>query len=844
MAGKPFTNRKALVKNLLFLALASLFLSGCAQLIRVEQPAIGNTGGLAAGQTIGQTFVAKYNGLAGIYFYLYPQEAGNGEIKLHLRSTPQATQDLAVSANTLAVNAVKTPGYYGFFVPAQAASNRKYYYAFLETTGSGEVQVGKAAGDTYLNGASYQNGTPEDAQLAFQLSYSRREAFVGLGIEALTWAGILAIGFFLFILPGLGLFRLLWPDWGGLAWPEKLGLSAGLSLAIYPLMLLWTDIIGLHLGAIYAWLPPLAGLGIILWRNRSRFKVNSFPHFNLQSSRAVNVQAPWADVAYIGILALIILTRFWAIRSLDLPMWGDSYQHTMIAQLLVDHGGLFNSWQPYTELTTFTYHFGFHSAVAVFDWITHLSMPDAVLWVGQLLNVLAVMVLYPLATKIGRSRWAGVLAVLVAGLLSPMPMVYVNWGRDTQLAGQVILPVAVWLIWNILMPKPSVAPQQRQGGKWDSIRMWVLGCFSLGGLALTHYRILILAIVFLAAFWILYARRDSFRLLLRRTFWLGIGGGLLFLPWFIRVFGGRILQIFAAQMTTSATQAVESDPQLGNMGNISTYLPVLLWITLFVVIGIGIWRREKATLLISLWWFGNLLVANPYWLGLPGAGAVTSFTVLIAMYIPAAILVGAAASWLIDLKNAMPQLSQMRPRIQTILSLGAAVLLIGVGGLEVRQRVKDVQPSVYALATRPDVLAAKWIQKNTDPTARLLVNSFPAFQNNVVVGSDGGWWLPLLSERKITVPPIIYGFEKDPWPGYSKQVNALTFAIQAKGIQNPDILLQLKERGISYIYIGQLQGQVNSGGPLFTVAQLLSDPNFHVVYHQDRVWIFQIQWAP
>ncbi len=65
----------------------------------------------------------------------------------------------------------------------------------------------------------------------------------------------------------------------------------------------------------------------------------------------------------------------------------------MIAQLLVDHGGLFTSWQPYAEMTTFTYHFGFHSAVAVFDWLTHMEIPKAVLWAGQILNILAVIVL-------------------------------------------------------------------------------------------------------------------------------------------------------------------------------------------------------------------------------------------------------------------------------------------------------------------------------------------------------------------------------------------------------------------------------------------------------------------
>jgi hypothetical protein len=510
----------------------------------------------------------------------------------------------------------------------------------------------------------------------------------------------------------------------------------------------------------------------------------------------------------------------------------------MIAQLLVDHGGLFTSWQPYTELTTFTYHFGFHSAAAVFDWITRLDMSRAVLWVGQLLNVLAVIVLYPLATKIGRNQWAGVVAVLVAGLLSPMPMFYVNWGRYTQLAGQVILPVAVWVIWNTLTPGPLSSPKEAPKGRGESIGMLTIGCVALGGLALTHYRVLIFAVIFLATLWILYARRETTRPMLLKTFWVGAGAGLLFLPWFVRVFGGRILQIFAHQMTTSAAMAVEANPQLGGTGNISMYLPSILWLALPVVIGFGMWRREKNLILICLWWYANLLAANPYWLGLPGAGVLDSFTVFIAAYIPAGIIVGAAAGWLDDRKITAPG---QQSKIHTAFSLGVVILLIGAGFWGARQGLNEVQPSKFSLVTRPDILAATWIQENTAPEARLLVNSLPAFGNSVIVGSDGGWWLPLLTRQQTTVPPINYTFEQDPWPGYRDQINALTFEIQAKGIQNPDVLSQLKDRGISYVYVGQLQGQVNSGGPLFTVEQLLADPSFRLVYHQDRVWIFQIQ---
>jgi hypothetical protein len=236
-----------------------------------------------------------------------------------------------------------------------------------------------------------------------------------------------------------------------------------------------------------------------------------------------------------------------------------------------------------------------------------------------------------------------------------------------------------------------------------------------------------------------------------------------------------------------------------------------------------------------------LLVSNPYWLGLPGSGVVTGFTVLIATYIPASILVGMAAGWLSEWNI---RSSPLQPKFHSVFSFGVVILLIGIGLWGVYQRQKDVLPSSYALAARPDIIAAKWLRENTALKARLLVNSFPAFNNYVIVGSDGGWWLPLLAHRQTTVPPINYGFERDPSPDYRKQLNALTFAIQAKGLQDPDVLSQLKVRNISYVYIGQRQGLVNSGGPLFDVEPLLIDPHFHQVYHQDLVWIFQIEQAP
>jgi hypothetical protein len=227
------------------------------------------------------------------------------------------------------------------------------------------------------------------------------------------------------------------------------------------------------MGVLYAWIPALVSLAFLIWHHRA-WRLQSFSNSLGKWKSSYNF---FPDITFIAVIVLILFTRFWAIRSLDVPMWGDSYQHTMIAQLIVDHGGLFDSWQPYVPYTTLTVQFGFPATVSVFSWATNMESAPATLFIGQVLNGLAVLVLYPLALRLAHgNRWAGVGAVLIAGLLSPMPAFYVNWGRYAQLAGQVILPVALWFVWK------SVENQDRN---WRTI---ALAGAILAGMTLTYYR--------------------------------------------------------------------------------------------------------------------------------------------------------------------------------------------------------------------------------------------------------------------------------------------------------------------------------------------------------------------
>jgi hypothetical protein len=412
-------------------------------------------------------------------------------------------------------------------------------------------------------------------------------------------------------------------------------------------------------------------------------------------------------------------------------------------------------------------------------------------------------------------------------------MYYLNWGRYTQLTGQVILPAVVLLAWARLESDQQDWP------------LTTLCWITLGGLALTHVRVLFFLLTFVAAFSLVNLRRIRLQSIVLRAFWLGIGGFVLSLPWLLHLYAGEYMNIFTTQVTTPPSQISNFTQQYNSIGDIMSYLPALIWILLLLAAAWGFWRRERDAVVLSLWWFLLLLAANPQWMGLPGAGALSSFAVLIAAYIPAGILIGAAAGWAInEIQEETSGRSLTATSTKSLGWLGSAFLvtLILVSGLWfARKQLQVIEPLRFSLATRSDLRAVKWIGENTVSEAGFLVNSFFAYGGSLIAGSDGGWWIPLLTQRQSTQPPLNYGMEDGPIPDYRVWINKVPGMIINKGINHQDTLELLKERKINYVYIGQQQGSVNSPAPLLELPTLLNDPQFEPIYHQDRVWIFKIK---
>ena len=815
--------RHALV---LLLSLLAVIMTGCAPLVDQDQvrsdPAAITA--LRTGGSLGQTFVAQHGGLNGLDIWLEPAQPADGWIRLYLRSDPQATTNIAVAELPLAT--VTTPGFYRFSFPPVPDSHNRYLYAFLDVEGAGAVQVGASNGSSYLSGALYRDHRSSDAQLAFRLLYEPGWAGLELVQAAVPGFGLLGVVVLFWLLPGWTLLRLsrlgkrqnVPLDIG-----DRAGIAIGISLALYPVLLLWIHTLGWHLVPGYIWALPLCALVFLALLNR--------PWHPLQALRRSahirwSSEVTWANLTLAGAVFLVMAIRLLVVRNLEAPSWGDSVQHAVMARLLNDHGGLFNSWEPYAPYRTLTVQFGFSVAVAILSWVTRIETAKATLLTGQLLNGFAILALYPLGRRIaGGNRWAGIGAIIVAGLLMPMPAFYVNWGRYAQLAGQVVLPIAIWLLWDFLEPKRL---------SWPA---YGLACVSLAGLALSYYRMPFYYAAFVLA-WLLLWALPRWRMDLRR--WGAgmarlamVAGGalLLLLPWALSVRSGSLSAGLEAGVGLQAPlDAVRAEYQVWH--EIRTYVP---WPLLLMDLAALAWaslHRRWNVLLVGLWTGIMASLVAGRLIGLPGANYLQSFALMIALYIPTGLLCG----WLIS-EAAGPVVrrwSRLGPPLVSSLLLGLA--LWGAKG-----QLGIVSPQ-YVMVTKPDRQAMTWIREHTPAQAKFLVEGFRIYGGRSVVGSDAGWWIPLLADRANTMPPQYALLNETPIiPDYTQQVVGLVETLEHNTPASAVGLQALCEAGVTHIYIGQTQGLTGFGvTQLFAPDDFISQPAFKLVYQGDRVYIFAL----
>jgi hypothetical protein len=663
-------------------------------------------------------------------------------------------------------------------------------------------------------------------------------AWLTSGLSFFPWSWVLIP--LLYTLPGLALLRFLQPR--GLQLRSVATLSLGLvgSIALAPLLLLLSQGVGLRWNSLTVASYLLLSLLILLWP--AGRAVRSWAAWREQAASLhrqfwmVEDRAAASTLALITIAALMV--RLYAVRDLVTGQLGDAYHHTLIAQLIVDHGGLFTSWQPYAPLSSFTYHFGFHAQVAMVHWLTAIPVIESVLITGQILNAAAIPLAFLLVIALRGSPWAGVWAALMVAFVSALPAFYVSWGRYTQLTGQLVL-VGVVAAWINLAEQPN----------W---RAAALAALMTAAMVLTHYLVTVSAALFVFSYLVvqLLAERAPGRAFQRIGWAVAtcLVALLLAAPWLLNVLNGYLARI--AQFYFTPSQA-PIQPTLLDLTAATPGTPPFTrgYMLLGALVGLGVaaWRRDWRMSVPFAWALGLFLLVVPYVVGLPGSGMIDSLTALSALYLPIPTLLGYAIA---TCQTWLTRQFQQRGMHANVLPGGILliVLLIIVWGSSWQAQIVDLR---YRLVTAADLRAMAWIRQATPVDARFVVNGFPAYSGTLVAGTDAGWWIPLLARRQSILPPITFGSEiAEPPELYWEIVNRWAL-IRERPLSDarpvridltlPAALEALRAAGVTHIYSGAQAFPGPEAADRFDTALLRASPDFELVYAQEGVEIFALR---
>jgi len=552
---------------------------------------------------------------------------------------------------------------------------------------------------------------------------------------------------------------------------HTLPLAPIVSLALFPLLLLWVDVAGGTWNATLVRLLLLVSSLAIIWRAAQQETVTV--------SRA---SLPWL-VALGGVFVLALGIRLWIIRGVLYPSCNDSYHHTLITQIILDTGAVPRGYEPYAALEQFHYHFGYHAYSAFLAWATGLPAHRAVLWGGQLLNALTVPSLFVFVNRLSRDRRAALVAAVVAALICRTPGYYVNWGRYPQLAGQVLLlPALVF----------AVQAARTTGCQW---RPALLGGVLAGALVLTHYRV---AIFYLVGILLLITtltvyHRGQWRTWVSAILRIGILGLVAFLlvtPWLPSLLAktADVAQQVAARGDSGQYDHFTLDFVL-YMG---LRLPMLIT-SLLATIWLVIRARRRPLGILTLTWLAiTILLANPSLSGIP-SGFLPNGTVIVALYLPAATLVGIATS---DVYGLVRQ--GLREEHCGLLLVASVLLLAAAGIVGASDMITNGYDPWWSLVSDPDIPAMDWIRDNT-PTEATFAVGFDFWLAEGLSGIDAGYWLPYGANRATLFPPMVYITEAPPKD--VARVNALArrIAIAASASELADVL---RSAGADYVYRG------------------------------------------
>jgi hypothetical protein len=302
---------------------------------------------------------------------------------------------------------------------------------------------------------------------------------------------------------------------------------------------------------------------------------------------------------------------------------------------------------------------------------------------------------------------------------------------------------------------------------------------------------------------------------------IGSSGGLaLASPWLVHV-ASSIAPLLS--LHGGAGWAGSESVRLEVFNRFSYTLTLISPPRMWLVMASAVWamiasRLRQPAVRLLLAWALILAVLSNEWLW--RIAPLRSDLLLLSLFVPLNVL---AAIGIVRLRRLI------HPAARRWRIAWPSIVLAGLLAWGAAETVSIINP-VTILAQAEDVEAADWVKYHTPPEARFAINV--AHWGSFYRGVDGGWWLPLLSQRATILPPgIFYAFStKQP---YVQAVHTAAEQISLVDGCTPYFWWVMRQQQITHIYVSGQGGSLNA-------AWLNTCAGIERVYANRRVTIYRV----
>ncbi len=757
-----------------------------------------------------QSFVPQHDGLSEVEVILARSAEAEGIGRLELQLLDSNNE--VIAARSFETQELRHNQSLLLRFPPQAESAGQQYKLLIGGTAGNDTSVWGYDLDVYGDGEMTIVGgdtTAQDLRFVTRYQLLSSSAIKSLVDTIITNAGLLLLALAFAFMPG-SLILLIAKRWVPRTDPGAwLGLALALGLASWPLIWLWSTVLGLRWRSWSLWLVLILGWASVIWllvspklnikRNLGEFDQT----IGRPSLTRHAAHFSWHHLLLLLILLVGLAVRLLAIRDLVFPPWVDSIRHALITTVMSENGQTIQDYQPYLDVFRFPYHFGFHTLSASLFQMTGVPLPRLLLILGQLINALVPLATYSAVYLLVRKPGVSLLAAFLVALPFFFPGYYVTWGRMTQLTAMVVLAATVAYTWKVI----------RGARTWR--RSWWLLALLVAGLFLIHFRLFLLYLVFAGLTWLISRGRHG-----RWLAFAASGTAILVGPHVIRLVSDSTITIGGRPIPGY------NDFPFGylTIGWEQAFLLLAGAIVLLAALA-GFRGKAWAWLPLTLAAWGGLvtLFLSGQKLVLPEFSLLNLNSAYISAFLPLAIIlaIGAGQIW--------RWLRRRQKPVQALGVLVAGAALAAALMLGIRQQMTILNP-VTVLAWPQDMEGLAWLNENLEQSAKVAVSSW-VWLGRTWAGSDGGAWIVPLTGIASTTPPADYIYSRT----LAEGVEAFnTEASTNKEWSDPSAADWLRQQGVTHVYVGAKGGYFNPG-------LLARNPDLQLLYQHDGVFIFAVQ---